>query len=128
MQRSHTIFYLDIDNQDLYFFKHKIENLGHRISIYRNGQKMMEDLSKSESKPDIFLLGSHMPIVNGKELLAVLKHSERLKDIPVVVIASAFPKKLLRQYTSYGVSYLLKKNHTADYDSVFTKVLSWDVA
>ncbi len=123
MHNSRSIYYMDIENQDLYFFKHKIENLGHRISIYRNGQKMIEDLNKDEIKPDIFLLSSHMPMVNGKELIAVLKNSENLKDIPVVVIANAFPKKLLRQYMSYGVSYLLKRSDVNEHTSLFKEVL-----
>ena len=45
---SRTIYYLDIDNEDLYFFKHVIEALGHRISIYKDGYKMMLDLKASK--------------------------------------------------------------------------------
>ena len=120
---SRTLYYLDIDNEDLYFFKHVIEALGHRISIYKDGNKMMQDLKQSETKPDILFLGSHMPILNGKELIVILKNSEKLKAIPVVIVSGALPKKLLRHYQDAGVKHIMKKTKGPDYKAAFKEVL-----
>jgi CheY-like chemotaxis protein len=120
---SRTIYYLDIDNEDLYFFKHVIEALGHRISIYKDGYKMMQDLKQSETKPDILFLGSHMPILNGKELIVILKNSEKLKAIPVVIVSGVLPKKLLRHYRDSGVKHIMKRTKVSDYKAAFEEVL-----
>ncbi|MFN3968739.1 response regulator [Flavobacterium sp.] len=128
MKKSKYIYYLDVENEDLYFFKHAIEGLGHKISIFRDGHKMMQDLSKSESKPDILFLGSNMPILNGRELIVILKNSVQWNDIPVVIISGAFPKKLQRQYLNSGVKHIMKRTHVEDYTSTFKEVLEMKFA
>jgi CheY-like chemotaxis protein len=128
MKEPRAIYYLDIDNEDLYFLKHAIENLGHQISIYRDGHKMMQDLIKSDTKPDIFFLGSNMPILNGKELFVILKNSALWNNIPVVIISSALPKKLMRRYSDAGIKHIMKRTHAADYSATFKEVLEMKFA
>jgi len=128
MKESQTIYYLDNDNEDLYFFKHAIEGLGHEISIFRDGHKMMQDLIKSETKPNIFFLGSNMPVLNGKELNVILNSSIRWNDVPIVIISGAFPKKLLRHYMESGVKLIMKRTHPADYSTTFKAVLEMKFA
>ncbi|MFN3754117.1 hypothetical protein [Flavobacterium sp.] len=128
MTESRTIFYLDIDNEDLYFFKHAIEGLGHQISIYRDVHKMMDDLSKLDIKPDILFFGGNMPILNGKELIVILNNSVRYHHIPVVIISSALPKKLIRSYNDAGVKHIMKKTQVADYSNAFKEVLEMKFA
>lgn len=128
MKEPRAIYYLDNDNEDLYFLKHAIEGLGHQICIYRDGHKMMQDLIKSDTKPDIFFLGSNMPVLNGKELITILKSSNKWNNIPVVIISGAFPKKLLRQYMNSGVKHIMKRTHPADYSTTFKEVLEMKFA
>lgn len=128
MKKSKYIYYLDVENEDLYFFKHAIEGLGHTISIYRDGHKMKQDLSKSETKPDILFLGSNMPVLNGKELIVILKNSEKLNCIPVIVITSALPKKLIKRYADAGIKHIMKRTHPSDYSSTFKEVLEMKFA
>jgi CheY-like chemotaxis protein len=128
MKKRQIIYYLDIDNQDLYLFKHIIEGLGHKVFIYKDGFKMMQDLSKLEINPDILFLGNSMPILNGKELLLVLKNSKKLNDIPVVVISSALPKKLIQHYMNTGVKHIMKKTQPEDYRVTFKEVLAMKFA
>ena len=128
MKEPQVIYYLDNDNEDLFYLKHAIQGLGHEINIYRDGHKMMQDLIKSDTKPDIIFLGNNMPILNGKELIAILKNSTRWNDIPLVIISSAFPKKLLRHYMNSGVKHIMKRTHPADYSATFKEVLEMKFA
>jgi len=123
MKEFKNIYYLDIENEDLHFFKHVIEGLGHKIFIYRDGHKMMQDLVKSETNPDILFLSNNMPILNGKELTAILKNSVRWNDIPIVIISGAFPKKLIRQHMKSGVKLIMKRTRPIDYSTTFKEVL-----
>ncbi|WP_284652503.1 response regulator [Flavobacterium terrisoli] len=128
MKKSKYIYYLDVENEDLYFFKHAIEGLGHKISIYRDGHKMMQDLSKSETKPDILFLGSNMPILQGKELIMILKNSKELNHIPVIIITSALPRKLMKSYADAGIKHIMKRTHPEDYSVAFKEVLEMKFA
>lgn len=128
MKESKNIFYLDGDNEDLYFFKHAIEGLGHKISIFRDGHKLIKDLSQSETKPNVLFLGRNMPILNGKELIVILKNSEEWQDIPVIIITSALPRKLMKRYADAGIKHIMKRTHPSDYSATFKEVLEMKFA
>ena len=55
-----------------------------------NGEEALNYLRDPHSeKPCIILLDLNMPIMNGIEFLQVVKHDDRLKSIPVVVLTTS---------------------------------------
>lgn len=55
-----------------------------------NGEAALEWLSRPDSElPCIILLDLNMPIMNGIEFLRLVKHDERLRRIPVVVLTTS---------------------------------------
>lgn len=112
MKKTKQLFYLDDDYDDLSFFRDAAERLGHEVSTFTNAPDMMLDLNLADKLPDAIFLDVHMPLVNGEEILNVLKHSEDWKGIPVVMISAAYPKKLVKQFLDSGADYLLKKRPT----------------
>ncbi len=112
MKGPQILFYLDDDRDDLTFFKDAAQQLGHQVATYTNAQDMMLDLNIAAEKPSAIFLDVHMPIVNGEEILLVLKQSNDWKNIPVVMISGAYPKKLVKQYMDSGADYLMKKRAT----------------
>lgn len=121
-----SIFYLDDDIDDLYFFKDAAESLGHNVSIYINGNEMLKALGKKGEGPNIIFLDIHMPVLNGEEILHVIKKSEEWKDIPIVMISGAYPKKLVRHYLEAGANYLMKKPPVNDLKNALEQVLTID--
>jgi len=112
MKKTKQLFYLDDDHDDLSFFRDAAERLGHEVSTFTNAQDMMLDLHLAENNPDAIFLDVHMPLVNGEEILKVLKSSSDLKSIPVVMISGAYPKKLVKHFMDTGANYLMKKRPT----------------
>ncbi|SCY51067.1 response regulator [Flavobacterium caeni] len=112
MKDPKLLFYLDDDRDDLTFFKDAAAQLGHLVTTYTNAPDLMLDLNLAAEKPHAIFLDVHMPLVNGEEILAVLKQSNDWKNIPVVMISGAYPKKLVKQYTDSGADYLMKKRST----------------
>ena len=125
MKASKSIFYRDDDIDDLYFFKEVAEGLGHDVSIYINGHEMLRALDK-KPQPDIIFLDIHMPVLNGEEILNVLKKSDDYKHIPIVMISGAYPKKLVRHYLEAGANYLMKKPSFVDLKTSLEEVLKID--
>ena len=124
MKVSQTIFYLDDDMDDLDFFKEVAESLGHTVKAFLDGSKMLFILENSDEKPDVIFLDVHMPILNGQEILNVIKRSDNLKNIPIVMVSGAYPRKMVKNYMELGVNYLMKKPHASDYKAAVQEVLA----
>ncbi|HEX8270499.1 MAG TPA: response regulator [Flavobacterium sp.] len=127
MKAEKTIFYLDDDIDDLYIFKEVAESLGHTVCIFVQGNLMLKALRNPNQRPDIIFLDIRMPVVNGEEILHILKKSDTTKDIPVVMISGYNPKSLIQQYINAGANYVMKKpNNISDYSPALEQVLAID--
>jgi CheY-like chemotaxis protein len=124
MKESQIIFYLDIDNENLYFFKYVVESLGHKFFIFRDGYKMIYDLGETKILPDFIFMGTHMPILNGVEIIDILKEKEEWKNIPIIMISGAFPKKMLQHYLAQGVNQIMKRPLAKNYKTALEKVIN----
>lgn len=72
-------------NRDL--LARRLERIGHEVMTAENGRIALEKLA--EHRIDIILLDIMMPVLNGFELLPILKADPQLKNIPVIVISAA---------------------------------------
>ena len=115
MKKRKTIYYLDDDQDDLGFFKEITEELGHTVKLFSDGRKMLLVLEIQAEKPDVIFLDIHMPVLNGEEILNIIKKSENIKDIPVVMVSGAYPKKLLQYCSDLGVSCLVKRHNFQEF-------------
>jgi len=123
MKNVKTIYYLDDDFEDLGFFKEITEELGHDVKVFSDGRKMLLVLEIHEKKPDIIFLDIHMPVLNGEEILEIIKKSDDMKDIPVVMVSGAYPKKLLQYCADLGVSCLVKRHNFQEFKQNIAEVL-----
>lgn len=123
MKNSQTLFYLDDDDDDLDFFKEIAEGLGHTVRGFSEGRIMLLVLETEKQKPDMIFLDIHMPILNGQEILEIIKKSDTLKKIPIVMVSGAYPKKLVKHFSDLGVDYMMKKHHVHDYRESLREIL-----
>ena len=126
MKNSKLLFYLDDDPDDLEFFTEAAEALEQRVKLFLNGNELLYTLKHDPIKPDIIFLDVHMPILDGDEILNILRKNDEYRDIPIVMISGAFPKKLIRDYMASGADYLMKKPNGNDLKEVLEKVLEVD--
>lgn len=61
---------------------------GYTVAAARQGQEALNLLHTSANWPDLILLDLTMPIMNGREFLAMLQQDEGLAAIPVVVFSA----------------------------------------
>ena len=123
MKKKKTIYYLDDDHDDLGFFKEIAEELGHAVKVFSDGRKMLLVLEFQDEKPDVIFLDIHMPVLNGEEILAILKKSDDMKDIPIVMVSGAYPKKLLQYCSDLGVSCLVKRHNFQEFKQNIHEVM-----
>lgn len=124
MKKTKTIYYLDDDHEDLGFFKEIAEELGHVVKVFADGRKMLLVLDIQAEKPDVIFLDIHMPVLNGEEILEIIKKSDAMKNIPVVMVSGAYPKKLLQYCATMGVSCLVKRHNFQEFKLNIDQIMS----
>ena len=64
----------------------RLEAVSHEVISALDGLAALE--TAAETRPDLIVLDSMMPVISGPEVLARLKANENLKDIPVVMLTA----------------------------------------
>ncbi|MEM9827591.1 MAG: response regulator, partial [Planctomycetota bacterium] len=82
---------------------------GWTVALAKDGVDALEQLHGDAGLPNIILLDMEMPRMDGLELLANLRGSDRMRDIPVVMVTSrAGDKHRKRAMEAGATEYLVK--------------------
>lgn len=84
-----------------------IERQGWDVILAKDGLDAMDQLQ--EILPDIMLLDIEMPRMDGFEVLRTVRHDDRIKDLPIVMITSRTGEKHKKQAMELGVDRYLGK-------------------
>ncbi|WXL28044.1 Hpt domain-containing protein [Ectopseudomonas mendocina] len=84
-----------------------LERNGMNVLIAKDGVDAIAQLQ--ENKPDIMLLDIEMPRMDGFEVATLVRHDERLKDLPIIMITSRTGDKHRERAMSLGVNEYLGK-------------------
>jgi CheY-like chemotaxis protein len=99
--------------------------LENRISVVNDGEEALRFLRRegkyaAVSLPQLILMDIHLPGINGKDLLEIIKHDEELRDIPVVMLTSSDKDADISECYEKQVNWYITK--PIDYDK-YTKVM-----
>ena len=94
MEKIPTILLVDDDPDDLMLLKDAIESLDNKFNFAEanDGRAAMHILKNSASEqtlPSLVVLDINMPILDGREMLAIMKSDPILKDVNVVVFSTS---------------------------------------
>lgn len=93
------------------FSEGKISN---NLHVVNDGEQAIAYLNKEDGyedaiRPDLILLDLNLPKVDGREVLDYVKHSDKLRTIPVVVLTSSEAERdIVKTYDLYANSYIVK--------------------
>lgn len=125
MQRNVPILLVEDDDVDVEnvvraFDESRITN---PLSVARNGEEALAllraDASNCRRMPGLILLDINMPVMNGFELLAILKQDPTFQTIPVVVLTTSQEES--DRYRSFQLSvagYMIKPVEFTDFVEV----------
>ena len=128
--KRNTILWADDDADDLALMKEILarNNKQYEIVEVGNGKEALEYLVKSKkerSLPCLVILDINMPVIDGKETLALLKRSDDFREIPVVVFttsSSELDKMFCRRY---DVEMITKPPHYKSFEDAILRLLSF---
>jgi two-component system response regulator len=94
------------------------------LSFARDGEEALNYLfrrgvHKNAARPEIILLDLNLPKVSGHEVLRVLKSSDELITVPVLVFSSSQENEVVQTaYRSHANSYICKPSDFASFCTV----------
>jgi chemosensory pili system protein ChpA (sensor histidine kinase/response regulator) len=84
-----------------------LERNGMNVLTAKDGVDAIAQLQ--EHRPDIMLLDIEMPRMDGFEVATLVRHDERLKDLPIIMITSRTGEKHRERAMAIGVNEYLGK-------------------
>ena len=92
-----------------HFIKKAIDVLGFEFLEAADGKQGLEVLEREDGRVDLILLDRHMPVMDGMELLNVLKASDKFKNIPVTMVTVELEREEIQKAIAGGAkNYLIK--------------------
>ena len=77
------------------------------VATAANGKEALE--KAMDNKPDLILLDTGMPVMNGREMLERLRVHPDLKDIPVIMVTTYCEADDIAAVSSYGIADFVAK-------------------
>lgn len=109
-----TIFLAEDSSADAYLVQESLQGAHLNFELVRasDGESALQALMKAEQEGtelDVILLDLNLPRVSGHELLAYVRQSDHLHNIPVIVLTSSdSPDDRSRSY-ALGVNHYFRK-------------------
>jgi CheY-like chemotaxis protein len=124
--RRYDVLLVDDDLADAFLIEDSLLELGaaRRVTHVADGVEALNHLrDRSAPRPDLIVLDLNMPRMNGRELLAVLKHDESLRTIPVVVLTTSdAPDDVAGAYDEHANAYVTKPIALDDFARVVQRI------
>lgn len=129
MKKNLVILVVEDDEVDVMSITRtfKKNNIPHHLCITHDGQDAVcflthqppYDAPDSAPRPNLILLDLKLPIMDGHEVLAFIKNSPDLCEIPVVMLTSSRHEMDIKKCYKHGAAgYLVKPVSFDDYESL----------
>lgn len=107
-----NILLADDDDADCLLFKEALEELpvSARLTIVHDGEQLIEEISKKGNElPDVLFLDLNMPRKNGFASLELIKRSNELQDLPVVIYSTSSNEEMVKNVFRNAAHYYICK-------------------
>jgi two-component system alkaline phosphatase synthesis response regulator PhoP len=85
----------------------RLEWCHYKVITAENGKDGLE--KAANEKPDLILLDTNMPVMNGHDMLERMRKDRDLKDIPVIMVTALCEAKDVEKASSFGISDYVTK-------------------
>lgn len=106
------ILHADDDADDCIFFKEALRELNlHTFhTAVHDGEQLMQYLDNNPDElPHLLFLDLNMPRKNGSECLSEIKFNNRLKQITIIILSTAFEPETVNRLYENGAHYYIQK-------------------
>ena len=128
MSKTLSILLVEDDFFEILRFNNTVAvlNINCNIREANNGAEALKILESSNQLPHLILLDINMPVLNGKELLKILKSNALYKHIPTVMFTTSQKMNDLKECYNLGINgYMLKPTNYDEYRSKISSTLNF---
>lgn len=131
MEALFRILLADDDRDDRFLFQEALKELPMKADLRTvyDGEHLMNYLNENaHDLPDVLFLDLNMPKKNGFECLSEIKLSDNLKDLPVIMFSTSFPRDvnyeqdMIKMLYKIGASDYIRK--PANFDELKEVILN----
>lgn len=118
---SNAVLLADDDQEDRAFMNDFFHRQNYTTVLFDSGLNALEYLLSltPEHLPAVVILDYSMPLLNGEDLLHIIKSTDGLKHLPVVVYSSEMNEGMRGRLIAAGaIACFLKTAETAGYDTM----------
>ena len=101
----------DLDDQLIIRDAIKKADIGASVHFVSNGSALLERLAEQfgGNLPDILLLDLNMPVLNGLEVLKILREREDVEDLPIIILTTSSNQNDIDQCYRLGANSFITK-------------------
>jgi CheY-like chemotaxis protein len=105
------VLFVEDDPAVAQMYRLKLELDGYAVDVASDGEQAV---SRATSQPpDIIFLDIRLPKLDGLEVLEALRHHERTRQVPVVILSNYSERELIERGLKLGaLEYLVKSQTT----------------
>lgn len=121
-----NIYIVEDDPDDVFLMTEALQNssVDFLLEECRHGEEIFEKLDMCKNLPDIILLDLNLPKKDGREVLTLLKSTDKYKGIPVVILTTSSRKTDIEFCVQHGSeNYFIKPVTIEEYSKIAIKVV-----
>jgi CheY-like chemotaxis protein len=125
---KNKVLFVDDDPDDLLLIHEILQEVTttYQVEEAHNGKEALECLRKSKEDgqlPCLIVLDINMPVMDGKTALSIIKSTDGLKDIPVVVFTTSKSELDKTFCKKYDVEMITKPPSYAELQEAVSRLL-----
>lgn len=95
MSNNTKVFYIDDDDDDIELVKITLSELNESMCSFHRASDLLHLLENPPPQPSIVIVDMNMPVIDGTDVLAQIRESDKFADIPVIMYSTtATPPKI----------------------------------
>lgn len=99
----------DADDIELLEEALKSNSVSYILTSIKEGDKVEPHLLSESKIPDIIVLDFNLPKLHGREILALIKSSEKYNNVPLVVLTTSASKEDISYAAMMGANHYITK-------------------
>lgn len=123
-----NVLLIDDDHDDHEFFLEAVREIDSSIqcnSMFDSEEALEFLKDEKQPLPDLIVLDTNMPKLNGYQILMELKNDPALNKIPVVMYSTFFSERDSDEFTKLGAAtYLEKPTKFGEFRNVLNEILT----
>lgn len=122
-----TIFYADDDVDDLDFFEEVTNEINQPVTLFNEGEKLIQTLHNPPPKASVIFLDLNMPVKSGFDVLREIKTTPAIQGIPVIIFTTSISPTDIEMSKKLGANlYIRKPSSVSHLKKAIDHVLSID--